>query len=148
MFRYEEALGEQIVSQILLLLGFSSDGQQFNRKHVKERWFVVRSKTWDKENKLLVSFQFLISEFQFLVGIQNFFFIPSSWSDKKHTFSFHYKASSVPSFLYFWKKVVLQHYWVLCFFVSKDDDSVIEVSLKLALACAHQDKWVKLILTR
>ena len=78
MFRYEEALGEQIVSQILLLLGFSSDGQQFNRKHVKERWFVVKSKTWDKENKLLVSFQFLISEFQYLVGIQNFFFIPSS----------------------------------------------------------------------
>ena len=30
MFRYEEALGEQIVSQILLLLGFSSDGQQLS----------------------------------------------------------------------------------------------------------------------
>ena len=35
MFRYEEVLGELIVSQILLLLGFSSDGQQFNKKHVK-----------------------------------------------------------------------------------------------------------------
>ena len=43
MFRCEEALGELIVSQILLLLGFSGDGQQFNKKHVKERWFVVRS---------------------------------------------------------------------------------------------------------
>ena len=31
MFRYEEALGELIVSQIL---GFSGDGQQFNKKHV------------------------------------------------------------------------------------------------------------------
>ena len=78
MFRCEEALGELIVSQILLLLGFSRDGQQFNKNHVKERWFVVRSQMWDRENKVLVSFQFLISEFQFLVGIQNFFFIPSS----------------------------------------------------------------------
>ena len=78
MLTYEEALGEQIVSQILLLLGFSSDGQQFNKKHVKERWFVVRSQTWEKENQVLVSFQFLISEFQFLVGTQNFFFIPRS----------------------------------------------------------------------
>ena len=78
MFRCEEALGELIVSQILLLLGFSGDGQQFNKNYVKERWFVVRSQMWDRENKVLVSFQFLISEFQFLVGIQNFFFIPSS----------------------------------------------------------------------
>ena len=78
MFRCEEALGELIVSQILLFLGFSGDGQQFNKNHVKERWFVVRSQMWDRENKVLVSFQFPISEFQFLVGIQNFFFIPSS----------------------------------------------------------------------
>ena len=28
---------------------------------------------WDRENKVLVSFQFLISEFQFLVGTQNFY---------------------------------------------------------------------------
>ena len=42
----------------------------------------------------------LSSEVRFLMGTQNFFFVPRSWQDKKHLSLFLYRAQNLPSLLF------------------------------------------------
>ena len=42
------------------------------------------------------------SDVRFLIGTQNFFFVPRSWQDEKHLSLFLYRAQNLPSLLFYY----------------------------------------------
>ena len=69
-------------------------------------WFVL----WCSTTELELEYGIWRSQFQFLMGTQNFFFVQGSWQDQKHLSLFLHGAQNSPSFLFF-----LQAEWYLPF---------------------------------